>query len=157
MCEVPWVFRAGPRLGLGATGKEGRWLGRGGVSPRRSRAQVVRIVLDDLRPIAHVAREVGTHDTTLGNWVRDYRRRHDGDAAEGPAGGPGTAREREPEHQVRELCEENGFGKSGGLLRSGASVTARYEFISSECLGRHRWVIERTLAWLLGYRRLAVR
>jgi hypothetical protein len=28
---------------------------------------------------------------------------------------------------------------------------------TSSKLGRHRWVIERTLAWLTGYRRLTVR
>ena len=28
---------------------------------------------------------------------------------------------------------------------------------SSEKLGRHRWVIERSLAWLTGYRRLTLR
>ena len=28
---------------------------------------------------------------------------------------------------------------------------------TSEKLGRHRWVIERTLAWLTGYRRLTLR
>jgi transposase len=28
---------------------------------------------------------------------------------------------------------------------------------SSERLGRHRWVIERSLAWLTGYRRLTLR
>ena len=28
---------------------------------------------------------------------------------------------------------------------------------SSEKLGRHRWVVERTLAWLARYRRLSVR
>lgn len=28
---------------------------------------------------------------------------------------------------------------------------------SSEKLGRHRWVVERTLAWLAKYRRLAIR
>jgi transposase len=28
---------------------------------------------------------------------------------------------------------------------------------SSERLGRYRWVVERSLAWLLGYRRLGVR
>jgi transposase len=28
---------------------------------------------------------------------------------------------------------------------------------SSERLGRHRWVIERTMAWLTGYRRLTLR
>jgi len=28
---------------------------------------------------------------------------------------------------------------------------------SSERLGRHRWVVERTISWLTGYRRLTIR
>jgi transposase len=34
---------------------------------------------------------------------------------------------------------------------------ARKGIESSERLGRHRWVIERTMAWLAGYRRLSPR
>ena len=34
---------------------------------------------------------------------------------------------------------------------------ARRGIETSEKLGRHRWVIERSLAWLLGYHRLAIR
>jgi transposase len=34
---------------------------------------------------------------------------------------------------------------------------ARRGIGSSEGLGRHRWVVERTLAWLARYRRLSVR
>jgi transposase len=34
---------------------------------------------------------------------------------------------------------------------------ARKGIESSTKLGRHRWVIERTIAWLFGYRRLAIR
>jgi transposase len=34
---------------------------------------------------------------------------------------------------------------------------ARKGIDSSHCLGRHRWVVERTLAWLNRYRRLTVR
>lgn len=34
---------------------------------------------------------------------------------------------------------------------------ARRSKETSELLGRHRWVVERTLAWLVRYRRLAVR
>jgi len=34
---------------------------------------------------------------------------------------------------------------------------ARRGIDSSECLGRHRWVVERTLAWLGRYRRLTIR
>ncbi|QBQ60660.1 Transposase DDE domain protein [Saccharomonospora xinjiangensis] len=34
---------------------------------------------------------------------------------------------------------------------------ARKGIDTSEKLGKHRWVIERTIAWLLGYRRLTLR
>ncbi|TMR06865.1 transposase [Actinomadura soli] len=71
--------------------------------------EIVRMVLDGPRPIAHVAREVGIHDTTLGNWVKDYRRRHGGDSAAASAGEPRSARERELEREVRKLREENEF------------------------------------------------
>lgn len=72
--------------------------------------EIVRMVLDGPRPIAHVAREVGIHDTTLGNWVKDYRRRHNGDAAAGGTGGGNkTARELELERENRKLREENAF------------------------------------------------
>jgi transposase len=38
-----------------------------------------------------------------------------------------------------------------------AARIARKGVESSEKLGRHRWVIERTIAWLTGYRRLTLR
>ncbi|QUQ64463.1 IS5 family transposase [Kutzneria sp. CA-103260] len=34
---------------------------------------------------------------------------------------------------------------------------ARKDVESGEGLGRHQWVVERTIAWLYGYRRIAVR
>ncbi|MGQ0842000.1 transposase, partial [Actinokineospora sp.] len=34
---------------------------------------------------------------------------------------------------------------------------ARKGIESNTRLGRHRWVIERTMAWLFGYRRLTIR
>jgi transposase len=72
--------------------------------------EIVRMVLDGPRPIAHVAREVGIHDTTLGNWIKDYRRRHGGDAAPGSSGGENkSARELELERENRKLREENAF------------------------------------------------
>jgi transposase len=40
--------------------------------------------------------------------------------------------------------------------RIGARI-ARKGVESSERLGRHRWVIERTMSWLSGYRRLSPR
>ncbi|WP_422664848.1 transposase [Acrocarpospora corrugata] len=36
------------------------------------------MVLDGDRPVTHVARELGIHDTTLHNWVRAWRRRQEG-------------------------------------------------------------------------------
>ena len=42
------------------------------------REEVVRLVIDTSRAITGVAREYGVHDTTLGNWVRDYKEKHGG-------------------------------------------------------------------------------
>lgn len=41
--------------------------------------------------------------------------------------------------------------------RSTVPRIARKGIDSSERLGRHRWVVERTVAWLFDYRRLIVR
>lgn len=38
-----------------------------------------------------------------------------------------------------------------------AARIARIGVDSSQRLGRHRWVVERTLGWLLSYKRLALR
>jgi transposase len=40
------------------------------------RETAAREVVENSRPIAAVAREVGVHDTTLGNWVRVFREQH---------------------------------------------------------------------------------
>ena len=37
--------------------------------------QTARKVVDNSLPIAQVARELGVNDTTLGFWVKDYRKR----------------------------------------------------------------------------------
>lgn len=78
--------------------------------------EIVRMVLDGPRPIAHVAREVGIHDTTLGNWVKEYRRRHGGDPSAASAGEPKSPRERELEREVRKLREENEFLKKAAAF-----------------------------------------
>ena len=41
--------------------------------------EAVKLVIDGSRPIAQVARELGIHEGTLGNWVNQYRREHAGD------------------------------------------------------------------------------
>jgi transposase len=44
------------------------------------------------------------------------------------------------------------------LRRRGITArTARRGIDSSQRLGRHRWVVERTVSWLLAFRRLALR
>ena len=42
---------------------------------REFRAGAVRIVLETNKPIAQVARDLGMHAGTLGNWVQAERRR----------------------------------------------------------------------------------
>jgi transposase len=36
-------------------------------------------VTETSRPIAQVAKELGIHEATLGNWVNTYRREHAGE------------------------------------------------------------------------------
>jgi hypothetical protein len=49
-----------------------------------------------------------------------------------------------------------GIPVSVDLAATDASVIVSDRFWMTPC-GRHRWVVERTLAWLLGCRRLGVR
>ncbi len=53
------------------------------------------------RPIADVARDINVSETSLGNWVRDYRKKHAED--EPPLELSERARLRELEREVREL------------------------------------------------------
>ena len=79
--------------------------------------EIVRMVLDGPRPIAHVAREVGIHDTTLGNWVKAYRRRHGDAATAGTGGGERkSGRELQLERENRKLREENEFLKKAAAF-----------------------------------------
>jgi len=40
------------------------------------KAEAVQMVIETGRPVAEVARDLGIHDGTLGNWVNAYRRAH---------------------------------------------------------------------------------
>jgi transposase len=71
--------------------------------------QAARKVVDNSLPIAQVARELGINDTTLGFWVKDYRRKHAADPF--PADMPDQERIRELERRNRELEMENAFLK----------------------------------------------
>ena len=66
-------------------------------------------MVDNSLPIAQVARELGINDTTLGFWVKDYRRKHAGDPL--PADMPDRERVAELERRNRELEMENAFLK----------------------------------------------
>jgi transposase len=71
------------------------------------REEAARMVVETSRPIAEVARELGINETSLGNWVRDYRKKHAGD--EPPLQLSERARLRELERENRELRMKNDF------------------------------------------------
>ena len=71
--------------------------------------QAARKVVDNSLPIAQVARELGINDTTLGFWVKDYRKKHAADPL--PVDMPDQERIRELERRNRELEMENAFLK----------------------------------------------
>jgi transposase len=71
------------------------------------RETAAREVVENSRSIASVAREIGVHDTTLGNWVRAYRDKR-------PADGPALelserARLQQLERENRELQQKVAF------------------------------------------------
>ena len=81
--------------------------------------EAARLVVDSSRPIAHVAREIGVTETSLGNWVRAYRKNHAGD--EPPLQISERARLRELERENRELRMKNDF-----LSRAAAYFAAEH-------------------------------
>jgi transposase len=74
----------------------------------------------------------------------------------GPRGRPGRPRKRPAKLHADKAYDSS--EKRCALRRRGiAPRIARRGVESSERLGRHRWIVERSLAWLLGCRRLGVR
>ena len=73
------------------------------------REQAARLVVEGQQSIAEVAWEHGLSDTTLGTWVRKYRKEHAGD--EPPLELSERARLHELERRNRELEMENVFLK----------------------------------------------
>ncbi len=73
------------------------------------KAEAVQMVLQTSRPVAEVARDLGIHEGTLGNWVNIWRREH-------PEPQPDLspverARVKEMEDEIRRLRMENEFLK----------------------------------------------
>lgn len=73
------------------------------------REEAAKLVIENSRAIADVARELGVSETTMGNWVRTYREARAGDEPELSISE--RARLRELERKNRELEMENVFLK----------------------------------------------
>lgn len=71
--------------------------------------QAARKVVDNSLPIVKVARELGVNESTLGFWVKAYRKKHAADPL--PEDMPDQERIRELERRNRELEMENAFLK----------------------------------------------
>ena len=79
--------------------------------------QAARRVVENSLPIAQVAREIGVNDTTLGFWVKAYKKKIAGQPI--PDGMPDDERLRELERRNRELEMEVSF------LRKAAAYFAK--------------------------------
>ena len=110
------------------------------------------MVVDFSRPIAQVARELGVNDTTLGFWVKDIPEEAFGGTASagyaGPGAAPGTGAPHPGAGDGKRVPE-----KSSRVLREGASVTDKYEFIDAEyavlpAAAGHAPTIMQMCAWL---------
>ena len=71
--------------------------------------EAAKMVVDLSRPIAQVAEELGINRTTLGFWVKDYRKKLAGQPL--PPDMSDAERMRELERRNRELEMENAFLK----------------------------------------------
>jgi transposase len=100
-------------------------------------------------PLAVVLTAANVHDSRAFEELVD---------AVGPIKRPGRGR---PLRRPEKLHADKGydFPRCRAVLRRRGikSRISRRRKDTSERLGRHRWVVERTLAWLVRYRRLAVR
>ncbi len=78
--------------------------------------EAAKMVVETSRPVAHVARELNINETTLGNWVKEYRETHADDE-------PGLqlserARLRALERESRELKMKVEFLSKAGVPRT---------------------------------------
>ena len=102
-------------------------------------------------PLAVGLSAANTHDSQLLEPMVDAV-----PAVIGPRGRPGRPRRRPAKPHADKGYD---FPRCRQALRrrSISPRIARRGVDSSQRLGRHRWKVERTLAWLLGHRRLTVR
>jgi transposase len=86
------------------------------------KAEAVQMVISACKPIAQVARDLGIHDGTLGNWVNAWRREHP--EPDQPVSPVERARVKELEEENRRLRMENEFLKKAALDSGGQRNTA---------------------------------
>jgi transposase len=77
------------------------------------RDEAVKMVLETGRPIAEVARDLGINESTLGNWVTQYRRDH---PVSEELSVSDRARLKELEKENRELRMERDFLKKAAAF-----------------------------------------
>jgi len=78
------------------------------------KAEAVQMVIETGKPIAEVARDLGIHDGTLGNWVNAWRRDNpEPDQSVSPVE---RARVKELEDENRRLRMENEFLKKAAAF-----------------------------------------
>jgi transposase-like protein len=80
------------------------------------KAEAVQMVIATGRPIASVARDLGVHSATLGNWVNTWRSEHPEPSAAQPADAGERARVKEMEQELRRLRMENEFLKKAAAF-----------------------------------------
>lgn len=73
------------------------------------KAEAVELVIGSGRPVAEIARDLGIHEATLGNWVNLAKK--NGTIVEKPVTADERARLRELEDEVRKLRMERDFLK----------------------------------------------
>ena len=102
-------------------------------------------------PLAACLSAANTHDSMLLEAVVDAV-----PPVKGPRGRPGR-----PRRRPVKLHGDKGYDyprcRKALRARGITPRIARRGIESSQRLGRHRYVVERSLAWLVGYRRLQVR
>jgi transposase-like protein len=78
------------------------------------KAEAVQMVIETGKPIAEVARDLGIHDGTLGNWVNAYRQAHP--EPDQPVSPVERARVQDLEDEIRRLRMENEFLKKAAAF-----------------------------------------
>ncbi|MEO7018065.1 MAG: IS3 family transposase [Leifsonia sp.] len=93
--------------------------------------ELCREVISTSKPIKDVATAYGVGPETLRNWLIKYREANSGSETELTV--PERARLKELERENQELRAETAFlKKANGLLRAGAAVVAKYEYVDSQ-------------------------